>query len=108
MAMMLLPGCCVIGESMTMFQCSSVMFPVPLCMEFKVCLLLFKSLHGAVPRYLCDYCKETYSSASRLQRRSTCKTDENSVWRLHPLSCWSHMLEQTYFCSACGRFNQLL
>src|SRR6218665_1093776 len=48
--------------------------PVPLRIEFKICLLVYKSLHGAAPGYLCDYCKETHSSDSglRLQSRDTC------------------------------------
>ena len=44
--------------------------PVPLRVEFKICLLVYKSLHGAAPGYLRDYCKETHSSASGLQLRS--------------------------------------
>jgi len=30
--------------------------PVPLQIEFKICLLVYKSLHGAAPGYLRDYC----------------------------------------------------
>ena len=47
--------------------------PVPLRVEFKICLLVYKSLHGAAPGYLRDYCKETHSSASGLRLRSTDK-----------------------------------
>src|SRR6218665_1804558 len=62
--------------------------PVPLRIEFKICLLVYKSLLGAAPGYLRDYCKETHPSASGLRLRSTdkcdllnnCKTDEDSVW----------------------------
>src|SRR6218665_858879 len=49
--------------------------PVPLRVEFKICLLVYKSLHGAAPGYLRDYCKETHSSASGLRLRSTDKCD---------------------------------
>src|SRR6218665_117199 len=45
--------------------------PVPLCIEYKICLLVYKSLNGEAPGYLCDYCIETYSSASELRLRST-------------------------------------
>src|SRR6218665_1456222 len=49
--------------------------PVPLRVGFKIFLLVYKSLHGAVPGYLRDYCKETHSSASGLRLRSTDKCD---------------------------------
>ena len=49
--------------------------PVPLRIEFKICLLVYKSLHGAAPGYLLDYCKGTHSSASGLRIRSTDKCD---------------------------------
>src|SRR6218665_3947725 len=49
--------------------------PVPLRVEFKICLLVYKSLNGAAPGYLRDYCKETHSSASGLRLRSTDKCD---------------------------------
>src|SRR6218665_1854015 len=39
------------------------------------CMLVYKSLHGAAPGYLRDYCKETHSSASGLRLRSTDKCD---------------------------------
>src|SRR6218665_1663281 len=38
--------------------------PVPFRVEFKICLLVYKSLYGAARGYLRDYCKETHSSAS--------------------------------------------
>src|SRR6218665_2758867 len=61
---MLLPGCCAIIESTITLHRSSVMFflhwlPVPLCIEYKVCLLVYKSLHGAAPGYLRDYSIKT-------------------------------------------------
>src|SRR6218665_1588836 len=43
--------------------------------EFKICLLVYKSLHVAAPGYLRDYCKETHSSASGLRLRSTDNCD---------------------------------
>src|SRR6218665_2417970 len=51
--------------------------PVPLRIEFKICLLFYKSLHGAAPGFMRDYCtgKETHSSASGLRLRSTDKCD---------------------------------
>src|SRR6218665_1521203 len=42
---------------------------------FKICLLVYKSLHRAAPGYLRDYCKETHSFASGLRLRSTDKCD---------------------------------
>src|SRR6218665_3521351 len=71
-------GCCAIGENTTTSRRSSVMFytgfQFPL-VEFKICLLVYKSLHGAAPGYLRDYCKEAHSSASGLRLRSTDKCD---------------------------------
>jgi len=49
--------------------------PVPFRIEFKLCLLVFKSLHGAAPEYLRDYCTGTHSSASGLRLRSLAKID---------------------------------
>src|SRR6218665_4214608 len=49
--------------------------PVSLRIEFKICLLVYKSLHGAMPGYLRDYCKEMHSSDSGLRLRSTDKCD---------------------------------
>src|SRR6218665_3556208 len=49
--------------------------PVPLRVEFKIRLLVYKSLHGAAPGYLRDYCKETHSSSSGLRLRSMDKCD---------------------------------
>src|SRR6218665_2726795 len=54
--------------------------PVPLRVEFKTCLLVYKALHGAAPGYLLDYCKETHSSASGLRLRSTDKCDLLVRW----------------------------
>src|SRR6218665_724857 len=54
--------------------------PVPLRIEYKVCLLVYKSLHGEAPGYLRDYCIETYSSASGLRLRSTDKHDLRVRW----------------------------
>ena len=44
-------------------------FPVPLRVEFKICFLVYTSLHRAAPGYLHDYC----SSTSGLRLRSTDK-----------------------------------
>src|SRR6218665_3641594 len=49
--------------------------PVPFRIEYKLCLLVFQSLHGAAPEYLRDCCTATHSSASRLQLRSLERTD---------------------------------
>src|SRR6218665_106938 len=38
--------------------------PVPFRIEYKLCLLVFQSLHGAAPEYLRDCCTATHSSAS--------------------------------------------
>src|SRR6218665_3060484 len=38
--------------------------PLPLRVEFKICLLVYKSLHGAAPGYLREYCKEMHSSST--------------------------------------------
>src|SRR6218665_1725182 len=49
--------------------------PVPFRIEYKLCLLVFQSLHGAAPEYLRDCCTATHSSASGLQLRSLERTD---------------------------------
>jgi Reverse transcriptase (RNA-dependent DNA polymerase) len=49
--------------------------PVPQRIEYKLCLLVFKSLRGMAPDYLHEYCAMTHSSASGLQLRSLAKTD---------------------------------
>lgn len=49
--------------------------PVPSRIEFKLCLLVFKSLHGAAPEYLRDCCIETHSSAAGLRLRSSERSD---------------------------------
>src|SRR6218665_1740187 len=38
--------------------------PVPFRIEYKLCLFVFQSLHGAAPEYLRDCCSATHSSAS--------------------------------------------
>src|SRR6218665_3435368 len=74
-------GCCATGENTTTDHVTPILrdvlhwLPVPLRVEFKICLLVYKSLHGAAPGYLRDYCKETHSSASGLRIRSTDKCD---------------------------------
>src|SRR6218665_1520544 len=45
--------------------------------EYKLCLLVFLSLHGAAPEYLCDCCIGTHSSASGLRLRSLEKIDRS-------------------------------
>ena len=49
--------------------------PVPFRIEFKLSLLVYKSLHGTAPEYIREYCSETHSSASGLRLRSLGKTD---------------------------------
>ena len=49
--------------------------PVPFRIEYKLCLLVFQSLHGAAPEYLRDCCTATHSSASGLRLRSLERTD---------------------------------
>src|SRR6218665_1581239 len=49
--------------------------PVRFRIEYKLCLLVFLSLHGAAPEYLRDCCIGTHSSASGLRLRSLEKTD---------------------------------
>src|SRR6218665_2212689 len=49
--------------------------PVPFRIEYKLCLLVFLSLHGAAPEYLRDCCAGTDSSASVLRLRSLERTD---------------------------------
>src|SRR6218665_2275313 len=49
--------------------------PVPFRIEYKLCLLVFLSLHGAAPENMCDCCIGTHSSASGLRLRSLEKTD---------------------------------
>src|SRR6218665_1802572 len=48
--------------------------PVPFHIEYKLCLLVFQSLHGAAPEYLRDCCTATHSSASGLRLRSLERT----------------------------------
>src|SRR6218665_3914392 len=48
---------------------------VPFRIEYKLCLLVFQSLHGAAPEYLRDFCTATHSSASGLRLRSLEGTD---------------------------------
>src|SRR6218665_678120 len=48
--------------------------PVPFRIEYKLCLLVFLSLHGAAPEYLRDCCIGTHSSTSGLRLRSLEKT----------------------------------
>src|SRR6218665_1589019 len=88
--------------------------PVPLRVEFKIYLLVYKSLHGAAPGYLREYCKEDafirfgVKASIDGQMRSSRKTDEDSVWRPRLLSCWPQMLEQTSCCSAYSRLALIL
>src|SRR6218665_1570616 len=49
--------------------------PVPFRIQYKLCLLVFLSLHGAAPEYLRDCCIGTHSSASGLHLQSFEKTD---------------------------------
>src|SRR6218665_1855467 len=49
--------------------------PVPFRIEYKLCLLVFLSLHGAVPEYLRGCCIGTHSSASGLRLRLLENTD---------------------------------
>src|SRR6218665_2333320 len=49
--------------------------PVPFRIEYKLCLLIFLSLHGAAPEYLHDCYTGTHSSASGLRLRSLAKTN---------------------------------
>src|SRR6218665_3473488 len=49
--------------------------PVPFRIEYKLCLLVFLSLHGAAPEFLRDFCTGTHSSASGLRLRSLERTD---------------------------------
>src|SRR6218665_2295489 len=49
--------------------------PVPFRIEYKLCLLIFQSLHGAAPEYLRDCCTATHSFASGLRLRSLERTD---------------------------------
>jgi len=49
--------------------------PVPFHIKYKLCLLVFLSLHGAAPEYLRDCCTGTHSSASGLRLRLLERTD---------------------------------
>src|SRR6218665_4210744 len=48
--------------------------PVPFRIEYKLCRLVFLSLHGAALEYLRDCCAGTHSSASGLRLRSLERT----------------------------------
>src|SRR6218665_2305096 len=49
--------------------------PVPFGIEYKLCLLVFQSVHRAAPEHLRDCCTATHSSASGLRLRSLERTD---------------------------------
>src|SRR6218665_180628 len=49
--------------------------PVPFHIEYKLCLLVFQSIHGAAPGHMRDFCTATHSSASGLRLRSLARTD---------------------------------
>src|SRR6218665_816054 len=49
--------------------------PVPFRIQYKLCLLIFLSLHGAAREYLRNCCIGTHSSMSGLRLRSLEKTD---------------------------------
>src|SRR6218665_1355334 len=55
--------------------------PVQFRIEYKPCLLVFQSLHGAAPEYLRDCCTATHSSVSGLRLRSLERADLR-VWRM--------------------------
>src|SRR6218665_504039 len=74
---MLQRGSSATGGSMTTPLLRDVLhwLPVTLRIEYKLCLLVFQSLHGAAPEYLRDCCTATHSSASGLRLRSLERTD---------------------------------
>ena len=43
---------------------------VPERIEYKVCLLLFKALHGMAPNYLCELCRPNAEDSARSRLRS--------------------------------------
>ena len=64
--------------------------PVPLRVEFKVCLMVYKSRHGASLGYLRDYWTEKHFNASWLRLRSTYEY----IWELGLVTVPIQMLAQ--------------
>src|SRR6218665_2052643 len=71
---MLRRGSSATGGSTITSRLSFVMFSTG-CIEYKLCLLVIQSLHGAAPDYLRDCCTVTHSFASGLRLRSLEWTD---------------------------------
>src|SRR6218665_2938541 len=74
---------------------------VPFRIEYKLCLLVFQSLHGAAPEYLRDCCTVTQSSASGLRLRSLERTD------LHVLRMRTHFGDRAFSAAGPRCWNSL-
>jgi hypothetical protein len=49
--------------------------PVPQRIQFKLCLLAYKAVHGQAPRYLTDFCQPVSSVGARRKLRSASRGD---------------------------------
>src|SRR6218665_965067 len=89
--------------------------PVPFRIEYKLCLLVFLSLHGVAPEYLRDCCIGTHSSASGLRLRSLEKTDlrvrrmrthfGDRAFSAAGPRCWNNLLPAIRLADSVDSFN---
>ena len=49
--------------------------PYPQCITYKLCMIMFKCLHGSAPAYLADYCTSTSLVPGRSALRSAAHGD---------------------------------
>ena len=49
--------------------------PLPQQIQYKLCLLVYKALHGLAPRYLADFCQPVSSISARSGLRSSRRGD---------------------------------
>ena len=74
---------------------------VPEHVEYKVCLLVFKALHGMAPNYLSELCRPNVEDTAHSRLRSAARgdlpssTQQDELWK--PCICcrWADVLEQT-------------
>src|SRR6218665_2458831 len=92
--------------------------PVPFRIEYKLCLLVFQSLHRAASEYLRDCCTATHSSASGLRLRSLERTDlrvrrmrthfgDRAFWAAGP-RCWNSLPPVICFADSVDSFKAKL
>ena len=77
--------------------------PYPECITYKLCMIMFKCLHGSTPAYLADYCTSTSLVPGRSALRSAAHGDivvpsHRTDWGLRSFcGGWPQQLE----CFAC-------